>query len=256
MVRPALTASLRRLLVVSAALLLPAVALAQAPALQTDLHYPMARLRITPFVGWATGVTREEGWHYSDGTGAAYRDNVDMSLAGGPAAGVLAHLAWRGPFSLLGGLTYVDRGDAEFAINGGENWVFTGSSNVLVKAGMGMELSGTDDLTVRRLGAGVFVAPFYMLELPQEIASIPDSDLFDAAHHFGLNFGVTGELPFAADRLAVQLGFEDYLTMWGEGALQRLPDWFRNGGEANPTEVDAEVSHQWLVRAGLSFRFQ
>jgi hypothetical protein len=253
MARPALSAALRRGLAAALgiAVLLPGAAAAQAPF--PDEVYPLPALRITPFVGWAPGVTREESWSYVDEVDGSLRENVDMRLAGGPAVGLLAHFALRGPYSLLGGLTYVERDDAEFTVAGGDTWVFTGSRNLLFRAGLGMDLRERDDLTVRRLGAGVFAAPFYMLEMPQDIAGIEAPELTDAAHHFGLNFGVSGELPFAADRLALQLGFEDYLTLWNEGTLARLPDWVRNS-PGSPTEVDAELTHQWLVRAGLSFR--
>jgi hypothetical protein len=254
MARLALSAALRRALAAAlgTAILLPAAAGAQAPGFPDDV-YPVPALRIVPFVGWAPGVTREESWRYADEQGVAVRENVDMRLAGGPAAGVLAHFALNGPFSLVGGALYLERDAAEFTIDGGDTWVFTSTRNVLLKAGLGMELRERDELMARRLGAGVFVAPFYMLELPDDIAGIEGEALTDPVHHFGLNLGVTGELPFMQDRLALQLGFEDYLTLWNEGALERLPDWVRNA-PTSPTEVSTELSHQWLVRAGLSFR--
>ena len=237
-------------------LLLPSAVGAQLMPLEGDTHQT-DRLRVTPFAGWVAAITREESWHYRDAAGTAVSDRADMMLAGGPVAGLVVEVAWRGPFRLLAGAAYVDRDDTEFSVNGGEPVVFTGSSNVLIKAGVGMELrEEANQMTVRRLGAGAFLAPFYLLEMPKQIASIPDEQLFEAAHHFGVNLGVTGELPFAADRFAIQLGFEDYLTLWNGGALQRLPDWVREASGDNATEVDADLSHQWLVRAGVSFRFR
>jgi hypothetical protein len=169
------------------------------------------------------------------------RDHVEMRLAGGVAGGAVLQFPVLGPFSLLGGVAWVDRDDAEFSI-GGERWVFTGSGNVLVKVGLGLELRDPgDDMAIRRLAAGVFVAPFYAVELPKKIATIQDSDLFDAASHIGVNFGVTGELPFARDRFALQLGLEDYLTFWSGDSLQRLPDWLH---DAAGTVVDADPTHQ------------
>ena len=82
----------------------------------------------------------------------------------------------------------------------------------------------------------------------------PASDLFATARHFGLNFGATGELPFAHDRLAFQLGIEDYLTFWNETQLQRLPDWLRDAPAGNGTAVEADATSQWLLRAGFTFR--
>ena len=214
-------------------------------------------LRVTPFIGWATGTTRQETWSYDDGSGATVHDQVEMHLAEGPAAGATVEFPLRGLVHLLGGVTYADRDDAEFTVNGGARFVFTGSRNLLVKAGAGMQLHDRDDdMTLRRLNAGVFVAPFYLLELPRKLDGFEDSGLFDSGHHFGLNVGVTGELPFAGDRFAFQVGFEDYLTLWNEGRLQRLPDWLHDAPAASATDVDADLTHQWLVRAGLSLRLR
>ena len=236
-----------------AAVLLPASAFAQEHAFGT-VTAPAGGIRITAFGGWATGATRKESWTYADGSGGTVRDHVQMRLAGGVAGGAVLQFPVLGPFSLLGGVAWVDRDDAEFSINGGERWVFTGSGNVLVKAGLGMALRDPgDDMAIRRLAAGVFVAPFYAVELPKEIATIQDSDLFDAASHIGVNFGVTGELPFARDRFALQLGLEDYLTFWSGDSLQRLPDWLH---DAAGTVVDADPTHQLLLRAGISLRLR
>lgn len=247
-------ASRCRLLSLAAAALLPGTVAAQAsPTLAPP---PVRGLRVSPFVGWATGATRKESWHFADGAGNRVTQAVDMDLADGPAAGVVVELPLRGPLHLLAGLTYVDRDDAEFTLEGGERWVFTGSRNIFVRAGAGLQLRKTDEMTVRRLAATVFVAPFYLLELPKEISSIEDSDLFDAAHHFGLGFGVNAELPFAQDRFAFQLGFEDYLTLWDEARLARLPDWLHDAPSIGATTVDADLTHQLLLRAGLSIRLR
>lgn len=248
-----LVAPPRRLLAL-VALLLPAAAAAQAPMASGGNTRGTA---LAPYIGWATGTTRDETWTYTDGAGAVVRDRVEMHLAGGFAAGLNLQFPVAGPLGLVGGAVYVDRADARFSINGGEDWIFTGSRNVLVKAGLAVNLSqGADPMTVRRLGAGLFVAPFYMFEKPQQIATIEDSPLFDSAHHYGVNFGVSGELPFARDHFAVQLALEDYLTFWDEAQLQRLPDWLHNAPVANATTVAAEATHQWVFRAGLTVRFR
>lgn len=241
----------RRLGLAGAALLLPALASAQGAPLAPR------GLALIPYVGWATGTTRAETWSYLDGSGAAVREEVKMHLADGLAAGLNVQLPVVGSLSLLGGALYVDRDAADFSINGGESWTFTGSRSVFIKAGAALQLPQSDDpLVVHRLGAALFLAPFYMFEKPQPIASIPDSDLFDSAHHIGLSFGASGELPFARDRLTLQVGLEDYLTFWDEAGLQRLPDWLHDAPPGNATGVQADPTHQWLLRAGFSLRLR
>lgn len=246
------TAPLRWLPALALASLLPGAALAQvAPP---GPRGP-AVVRITPFIGWATPVTRKETWSYVDGSGATARDQVRTYLAGGLAGGVALQLRLSGPFSVMGAVTYLDRDDAQFSVNNGDRWIFTGSRNILAKAGFGLELRDPNaDMTVRRLSAGAFVAPFYLIEKPKSIAGIQASDLFATAHHVGLNFGATGELPFAHDRLALQLGIEDYLIFWNEAQLQRLPDWLLDAPAGNGTAVEAETTSQWLLRAGITVR--
>jgi len=231
----------------AAGLLVPATIAAQAAPLPST-----GGILVTPFVGWATGTTRNEVWTYPDGSGATVRDEVAMNLAGGLALGAVLQLPVRGAFSLLGGVTWIDRDDASFSIGGGEAWVFTGSTSLLAKAGFGLQLGAADDaMAVRRLRAGMFLAPFYMIEKPREIPGIDDSGLFDTASHFGVNLGLTGELPFAGDRLALQVGVDDYLTFYRTDPLRRLPDWLH---AAPGTTVEVDATHQWLVRAGISLR--
>ncbi|NJD10598.1 MAG: hypothetical protein FIB01_09250 [Gemmatimonadetes bacterium] len=256
MATPALFVVSRRCLQGITALLLwlPAPTRAQTVPLPSGAALDRG-LSITPFIGWATAVTRKESWSYTDGAGAAVRDQVEMRLADGLAAGLNIQLPVAGPFSLLVGATYIDRDDADFSINFGERWIYTGSQSVLARAGLALDLGqATDRMTVRRLRAALFAAPFYMFEKPQAIANIKDSDLFESARHFGLNIGIIGEVPFARDRVALQLAVDDYLTFWDEGVLQRLPDWLHDAAAGNATTVQADATHQWLLHVGISLR--
>ena len=95
-----------------------------------------------------------------------------------------------------------------------------------------------------------------MREMPRAEVDFEDSAVFRDSDHFGLSIGATGELPFATDRLALQLGVDDYITFWNGDALARLPAaFFDDAGTGTTSRSDADVSHQWVFRAGLSLRF-
>ena len=258
MQRPALAPALQRhaLAIAAALLFAPAGVAGQLMPLQDDLLLN-ARLRITPSVGWATGVSREETWFTANSTTEPGTHFARVELAGGPTAGLDIEYRFKGPFGLLLGGLFMQRDDAVFTVGDGEALLFTGSNSVFAKAGFSARLHESEsDLRLRRLGASAFVAPFYMLEMPQEIEGITDTELFDSASHFGVNFGVTGELPFASDRAAVQLAFEDFFTFWDKDAVARLGHYAVNNPDdpAALTTADLDPSHQWVIRAGISFR--
>src|SRR5699024_4066406 len=130
---------------------------------------------------------------------------------------------------------------------------FTSSKSVLAKAGVSLHLYERDaSLKVRRLGASLIVAPFYMLDMPDEVAGFEGQAIFDRSDQFGLNFGATADLPFSNDRLAFQLGVEDYLTLWSDEVLSHWTAFLYGAGAV----AEADPSHQWVIRAGLSFRFR
>lgn len=253
MERPVFASALKRcaLATLAALALLPAAAHAQLMPVMDEISWG-PKLRITPSVGWAPGITREETWNVLvDGTPVIYA--VETELAGGPAASLNFEYAVRGPWNVLIGGTYISRDVSGFMTASGEPEGFTSSTSIAVKAGVSLQMRESDsELTLRRLGASAFVAPFFMMEMPDEVAGFEDTDLFETGNHFGVNFGIAGELPFANDRFALQLGLEDYLTFWDETSLARYPAWrFESAAEA-----DADMSHQWLLRAGISFRLR
>lgn len=253
MERPVFASALKRraLATLAALALLPAAAHAQLMPVMDEVSWG-PKLRITPSFGWAAGSTREETWTVmADGAGVQYA--VETELAGGPAAVLNIEYAVRGPWSVLLGGAYISRDVAGFLTENGEPEGFTSSKTIALKAGVSLQLrESASELTLRRLGASAFVAPFFMLEMPDEVAGFEDTDLFDSANHFGVNFGVAGELPFANDRLALQVGIEDYLTFWDQASLARYPAWrFESDADA-----DADPTHQWLIRAGISFRLR
>lgn len=230
---------------------------AQLMPLQDDPSWG-PRIRVTPFVGFLPSVERQETWiHNSAGTNTFV--DANYKLASGTAIGVNGEVIMHGPWNGLAGLMYGSRGSSQFGIvSTGEEFQINGSRFLFARVGASYSLREKEtELTLRRLSASVFAAPFYMREMPRAQVGFADANVFDPSSHFGLSLGVSGELPFAKDKMTLQIGVEDYATIWAKGALRRLPDSFFN--DATPgasTKVETDISHQWMIRAGLSYRWR
>ena len=242
----------------AAAGLAPAAASAQLMPLQDDpAQHP--RVRISPWLGWMPAVTRTEEWVNSDGAGTNTFVDVDYTLDDGYAGGVNVEVQVHGPWNIFGGAVFATRGDSEFAMRDSTDaFEINGSRFIAVRAGLSYVLTQREsELVMRRLSGSVHAAPFYMREMPRAETGFDDSPVFRDAGHFGLSLGATGELPFATDRLALQLGVDDYITFWNDDALARLPAaFFDDAGTGTVSRVESDVSHQWVVRAGVSLRLR
>lgn len=234
-----------------------AVAHAQLMPLQDDPTWG-PRIRVTPFVGFLPSVERPESWvHNSNGTNTFV--DVNYTLASGNAVGLTGEVVMKGPWNALVGVMYGSRGTSTFeTLNDGAQFAINGSRFLFGRLGASYTLRDHEtELTMRRLSATFFAAPFYMREMPRAEVGFASEDVFDTSNHFGLNLGVTGELPFARDRMALQIGVEDYATFFNSGALKRLPAaYFNDDTPGATTKVDTDVAHQWLLRAGLSYRWK
>jgi hypothetical protein len=230
---------------------------AQLMPLQDDPTWG-PRIRVTPYAGFLPAVERPESWVHNSGSENTFLD-VNYTLASGNAFGLLGEVTVHGPWSALVGGMYGSRGESEFQIvDTGEQFQINGSRFVFVRAGASYTLREKEsELTLRRLSASVFAAPFYMREMPRSELGFSSAEVFDASNHFGLNLGVSGELPFAQDRMSLQVGVEDYATWFSSDALKRLPDaFFNDNSPGSSTRVETNVAHQWLLRAGLSYRWR
>jgi hypothetical protein len=249
----------RRVLAAAIALMcvIPAVAHAQLMPLQDDPTWG-PRLRVTPYVGYLPAVTRHENWiHNSSGQNTFVQ--VDYQLAGASAIGLLAENTIHGPWNALVGVMYASRGQSTFdVLSTGEEFNINGSRFFFAKAGVSLTLKEKQsELTLRRLSASLFAAPFVMHERPRAELGFEDSGVFDPSWHYGLNLGVSGELPFAQDRFSLQVALEDYATHWSSGALVNLPDFFFDDSTPGAsTQVESKLSHSFLMRAGLSYRWR
>jgi hypothetical protein len=250
----------RRVLVAAIALIcaIPAAANAQLMPLQDDPSFG-SRLRITPFLGYMPSVVRHETWVHSNDTDETTFVDVDAHLGSGSAIGVNGEYALRGPWSALGTLMYGSRGDRSFdLVNTGSEFAINASRYIVARGGVSYTLKEKEtELTMRRVSATVFGGPFYMREIPRSESGFEDLDVFGASNNFGLSVGAAGEIPFNKDRMSFQLGVEDYATWWNSGGLRRLPDsLIEDDTPGASTRVESSVSHMWVIRAGVSWRWR
>ncbi len=242
------------LAVAAATLFIPLTASAQLMPLQDEQPWG-ARVRITPFVGLAPAVTRVERY-LVDLDGLLSEGAYETDLGSGSAAGAQIEIRAMDRFSLILGGTYIHRGETvEFAEQTGTFTRRNGSDFLMARAGLAMRLKeGVSEMQLRQLTASLFVAPTYIREMPRPDARV-ESILLEDISTWGVTFGLDAEVPLGSERLAAQVGIEDALTFWNEDELAARNDaLFALGGLDSVTEVETELTHQWLIRVGLTFR--
>jgi hypothetical protein len=238
--------------VFAAVAVLPAASFAQRPPLQAAPA--SGGVRVTPFVGYLAGFTRNEEWLHESSDGIAFLQ-AELRIAAGEAAGLVLELPLHAGFGFTTAAGYGSRGDTEVSVlRADDDFLVDGHTILLGRAGIYYMPQQISELVVRRLAVSAFAGATVMRERPRHRLA-PD-DAFRDATHYGLNLGFAAELPFAGDRLAVQLAVEDNLTWWDEPALANLPWVYLNrpGESLDQTRVTARRSHQLLLRAGIRIR--
>jgi hypothetical protein len=245
----------RRVLVaaLAASLALPAAGSAQLTPRFDDAIQP--RLKITPFIGYLAGITRGEDWVFQD-QASVVTVQSEVQVGGGTGGGLHVESRIWGDFGLSGLVGFASRGQTVFIIEEtNEAWAVDGARVFFVRAGPVYHIPWEDsDFVMRRLGASVFAGLTAMHERSRN--TLGTGDIMGNGTHFGLNLGMSAELPFAADRFAVQLGAENNIMFWNRTHLARLPyEYFGQPGQSpNQTTVTTNASNAWLLRAGLSYR--
>jgi hypothetical protein len=244
------------LVVLAAFAFAPALAAAQMMPVQDESVWG-PRIRLTPFVGTATSVSRTERWTTILNE-SPVSQSFDVDLGAGPAVGAVLELRAVERFSLIASGLYISRGRTrEFSILEGDAFDHPGSNFLVAKAGVAMRLrEPVSELQFRQLSASIFAAPAYIREMPK-------SDLFSdpvflkSLSHWGANFGLEAELPLGWRTLALQGGIEDFVVWWNSDELARREDLVASqSGLTKTTRVDSDPSHMVVFRAGLTFRFR
>jgi hypothetical protein len=241
--------------VFAATLVVPAAAAAQYPSSQDDVVL-ISGLRVSPFAGYLTRFTREEEWYFQEGAASSFVQ-ADVSVAGGTAFGLQLEGPIGGRFGFAAAAAYGSRGDTDFSIRQtGDAFLIDGNHVFMGRLGVALHLhEDVSELMLRQLNASLFAGGVVMHERPR--TRLVTDDALANGTHFGLNLGVNAEAPFANNRFAIQLGVEDNMMWWSKAPLRALASEYfgRPGASDDNTSVTAALSHVWLLRAGLQFRF-
>jgi opacity protein-like surface antigen len=237
----------------AACLALPAAAGAQMVPTVFD-HPSPPRVRITPFAGYLTGFVRQEQWTYTDGANVVGLV-TDVHTKGGPGGGIHVEVPVRGLFGISAAAGLFSRDESTFVVlHSGDMRGIDGANTVLARLNVAFRMPTEEsEFVLRRLDAAVYAGGVLLHDRLRN--RFGTADLLDNMTQFGINLGLSAELPFAADRFAVQLGAEDNIMFWRTAGLEGLamayPD--RPTG-ARAVTVSTSASHTWLLRAGLSMR--
>lgn len=240
-----------------ATVLLPGAALAQS--LMPDLDRPLwgPRIRITPFVGQSPAVSRLERWTVT-GPGGTTATDFDVELGSGPAAGLSVEVLAVERFAFIGSFAMISRSRTrEYSTADAEFYRHEGSTFLLAKGAVAVRLrEQISELQVRTLTATAFAGPAFIREIPKD-DPFANPILLDPMTHWGVNFGVNAEIPLGWNSLSIQAGAEDFYTWWNKAEFGRRNDAiFAENGFDTTSLVEADPSHMWIFRAGLSFRVQ
>jgi hypothetical protein len=215
------------------------------------------RLRVTPFAGVAPRITRNESLSFLL-DGRTYDFALETDLGAGPALGAEIEYRLYERFSVIGGAMLVSRGEVfETDPSTGEFFARSGSDFLVTKLGVAMRLrEQVSDLQLRTLTATIFAAPAFIREMPGADALLPAAAT-QATNMLGANVGVNAAIPTPWQSVALQLGFEDFLLFWNEGALADRNDAiFADAGLLTESSVSAGATHMLVVRAGLTWRIR
>jgi len=247
----------RPILALLGAILIPGPTLAQNP---TILDAPTwgPRLQLTPFVGFAPAVSRFERWSVT-GPGGIATQNYDVELGTGLIAGAAAEMTLIDRFALIGSAAFITRGrTTEVAQDeGGTRFQHEGSNFLMAKAAIALRMrESISELQMHALSGTIFVGPAFVREMPKPDA-FADNVLLQPLNYYGVNFGVDGTIALPFERLSFQMGIEDYLLWWDAAEMARRNDQvFANNGYTTTSRVETDPSHNFLLRAGISFRLR
>ncbi|HEX6560036.1 MAG TPA: hypothetical protein VF021_11255 [Longimicrobiales bacterium] len=215
------------------------------------------RFRITPFVG-ISPVAHQDGIAFTSSAGVItrrpYRFELDSSLP----LGVNAEYHVWNRFSIIGEGVWSSRSSATLEdVQAATIDTVTGTNLWMAKVAAALRLrEDNPDMQLNRMNGSIFVGPAYIRDAPKVEFNTPALSQ-SAVSQFGLNMGADAELPLANNRLALQLGFEDYMIFWDEaGYSTRLQGFFQQGNPSiDGAAIDADNTNVWIARVGVTFRF-
>jgi hypothetical protein len=235
------------------------VALPCAARAQSDQGWGPV-FRITPFIGVSPDFS-QEGFAAVLTAGGISSHRYRLEHGSSVLFGVNGEYRVWNRFAIVAGGAWSSRGqgrllDFEDELLYDNRNGLEGSSLWMAKAGLAVRLREVrPDMQLRRLNASIFAAPAFIHDVAKTSAFTPPNG-DDTVNHWGLNLGAEAELPLANERMAFQLGFEDWITLWNEDDYSpRIGSYIQLPNPGAAVAIDADNSHIVVFRAGLSWRF-
>lgn len=217
-------------------------------------------VRVTPFVGISPGFS-QEGHATVLTAGGISSHEYRLEHGSSVLFGLNAEYRVWNRFSIIAGGAWSSRGQGRL-IDFQDELVYDdqsgleGSALWMAKAGLALRLREVrPDVQLRRLNASVFIAPALIHDRAKTSVFTPTA-ADNTVNHWGLNLGAEAEMPLANERLAFQLGFEDWIILWDEdNYADRVGGYVQLANPGAAVAIDADNSHLVVFRAGLSYRF-
>lgn len=244
---------LRRALAVAVLLAAPAAARAQAnlDPRQTGPQLPYARFAITPFVGLRAPSTGADEHLYFDGETVS-TTSVSRERGGAVLGGVEAEYRFARQWSAVGSYAMSARGTDVVSTTDGsstESVSEHGSRFSFAKLGVSYRIPDPA-VDSRRFHPGGFivVAPAWVRM---------EREGFDAVNNKAINLGIAATAPIgASQRLAFQIGIDDYLTWWDTDKLEAQDAaLFTTPTQTAEVDFGSSTGNIFVIRLGGSFRF-
>jgi hypothetical protein len=211
---------------------------------------PGPRLRVTPFIGYAPALKRVERRAAFSILGPE-SDIVEVEHSDGLSLGLNGEYRLANPLALMVGGGVIFRGRSAFASSTHEQqWSDAGSNFAFARIAAVIRLQEAEsDLQMRRMNAALFAGPTYLRELPVVDFFRGTAEGMDL---IGVVMGGSGEFPLGSG-LALHFGAENTVFWWDNRELARRADAYNDAvGRTTTTAVSTGVSHQWVLRTGLS----
>jgi hypothetical protein len=233
-------------------LVLPASAAAQLTRLPGE-ERSGPRFGLTPFVAHLAAFGRIEDWTHQDGVQTT-RFRAVHDVAAGTMLGLNLEVPIVGRLGLIAAGGYGARDRTVFRVDDEGPFQLDGNKVTMVRAGLLLHLAqDPSELVVRGPRAAVYAGGVALREEPRN--ALGTAEFVEEGTHTGINLGLMAELPFGQDRFAVQAAIEDNVVWWDTAQLESLAyEYLGRPGDRSQTTVITEISHVWLLRAGLTIR--
>ena len=213
--------------------------------------------RVTPSIGYSPKF-RQNGDVEIVTANDVVIHGYELENATGLTAGLNLEMRFWNRFSLIAGGIWSGRGDGTIKdVDDNLTYRTAGSDFLMARIGLAVKLrEEVPEIQYRQLNGSLFIAPALIRDSGKSNAFVPFG-VATTAQHFGLNFGIDAELPFASRHLAFTTGLEDWLIFWNsDDYLPRVAAYLeQKTAPQTVIAIESGKSHMLVLRGGLTFKF-